>query len=500
MIQVASGALRESESARTTQDASLRRKLFSFPVALCSMLVLLAFLSVLNRFNDTDTWWHLKMGQVMWTTHVIPTTDIFSYTTNHHAWVPHEWLAQLSMYAFYVAGGYRGIMLWLFLSAAAIFVLGYLLCAIYSGNLKTAFVGALTVWIFSTVGLSPRPQLLGYLLMLVELIFIELARTRSARWLYGLPPLFAIWVNVHGSFSFGMIILAVTVACSYVSGQWGLIVSRPWNKDARNWLTFCAVLSVLALAINPDGPRQILYPIDLLINQPVSLKFVQEWLPLTIASGRGLAFFATLAFIGVVVAVKQSAIRLEEAVLLCGAGVSALQHSRLVIVFGLIAAPIVARFIAPLWDQYDAHSDRPWLNAIMMAGVVAVVWVAFPSQSKLDKIVREKNPTEAVRYIRENHLTGPMLNAYDFGGYLIWALPEQPVFIDGRADVYEWTGIMDEMARWVMSDDDPNLLLNRHHIHFCVFEKGSPAARIMSGLANWKQVYSDRLSVIFVRS
>jgi hypothetical protein len=464
------------------------------------LLSLLAFFTVLHRFNDTDTWWHLRMGQVVWTTHTIPTTDIFSYTTRHHAWVPHEWLAQLSLYLFYRAGGYQGMMLWLVILAAAVLVSGYLLCTLYSGNAKTAFIGALTLWIFATAGLSIRPQLPGYLLMLVELILLELGRTRSPRWFFALPPLFALWVNIHGSFSFGIIILAVVLGCSFIPGRWGLIVARPLNARSRKIFAVCAALSVAALALNPDGVRQIFYSIDLLVNQPVSLRFVSEWAPLTIASERGLALFATLLLIGLLVCIRQSYIRVDEVLLVLLATFAALQHSRLVFVFGVVVAPIVARLIAPLWEGYDPQHDVPWLNAVMIGCSALILWAGFPSAATLGRTVQESNPSQAVNYIRASHLSGPMLNAYDFGGYLIWALPERPVFIDGRADVYEWTGVMAEMARWANLQEDPNLLLDKYHIGFCILETGSTPARVVAALPNWKQVYADRVAVIFVRS
>ena len=47
-----------------------------------------------------------------------------------------------------------------------------------------------------------------------------------------------------------------------------------------------------------------------------------------------------------------------------------------------------------------------------------------------------------MEFIQASHLSGPMLNDYNFGGYLIWAAPEHPVFIDGRTDVYEWSGVL----------------------------------------------------------
>ena len=72
-------------------------RILSFPVMLASTLVALAVLSVRSRFNDPDLWWHLRTGQIIWTNRAIPRTDLLSFTTGGHAWVPHEWLSQLSI-------------------------------------------------------------------------------------------------------------------------------------------------------------------------------------------------------------------------------------------------------------------------------------------------------------------------------------------------------------------------------------------------------------------
>ena len=179
---------------------SVMRGVFSFPVAVASLLMTLGVLTVRGRFDDPDMWWHLKTGQVICTTHTVPTTDIFSYTTNHHASVPHEWLSQVLIYGAYRLGGYSGLMLWLCFFTAILLVAGYALCCIYSGNAKVSFVGAMTIWFFATSGLAIRPQMIGYLLLVLELLLIHMGRSRSPRWFFGLPPLFAVWVNCHGSF------------------------------------------------------------------------------------------------------------------------------------------------------------------------------------------------------------------------------------------------------------------------------------------------------------
>src|SRR5215813_14636343 len=162
------------------------QKLFSFPVMLASLLIVLATLTVRSRFDDPDMWWHLKTGEVIWTTHTIPTTDLFSYTTNHHAWIPHEWLSQVLIYGAYRWGGYSGLMLFLCLCTSALLVAGYILCSIYSGNSKTALLGALTIWLFGTIGMAIRPQMIGYLLLIFELLLLHLGQNRDRRWFFGL--------------------------------------------------------------------------------------------------------------------------------------------------------------------------------------------------------------------------------------------------------------------------------------------------------------------------
>ncbi len=175
-------------------------RVFSFPVALAALLAVLATLTVRSRFDDPDLWWHLKSGEVIWTTHTIPTADLFSYTTNRHATIPHEWLSQLSIFAAYKLGAYSGLMLWLCCLTSAILIAGYGLCSLYSGNAKVSFLGAFAIWLFGTAGFSIRPQMVGYLLLTIELLLLHLGRTRNPRWFFALPPLFALWVNCHGSF------------------------------------------------------------------------------------------------------------------------------------------------------------------------------------------------------------------------------------------------------------------------------------------------------------
>jgi hypothetical protein len=128
------------------------------------------------------------------------------------------------------------------------------------------------------------------------------------------------------------------------------------------------------------------------------------------------------------------------------------------------------------------------------------VFLAFPSRRNLIAQVEDHSPVKAVEFIQAQHLPAPMLNDWDDGGYLIWAAPEYPVFIDGRADVYEWTGVIDEFGKWATLQTAPTILLDKYHINFCLLERNSPMANVLPLLPNWKAAYSDARSVIFVRT
>jgi hypothetical protein len=72
---------------------------------LCALLAALAVFSARDHFSDPDMWWHLRTGQVIWTTHTIPRADLFSWKAYQLPLVPHESLSQVIIYSAYKRGG-----------------------------------------------------------------------------------------------------------------------------------------------------------------------------------------------------------------------------------------------------------------------------------------------------------------------------------------------------------------------------------------------------------
>ena len=501
-------ALQDASAASATMEAHIAHRgvfqrtlhrVFSFPSMLAFLLLMLAVLTARSRFDDPDMWWQLKMGQIICTTHAIPAVDLFSYTARHQAIIPQEWLGEVSIFLAYKWGGYSGMMLWLCALIAVVLIAGYAFCWLYSRNAKIGFVGAMLIWFFSSVGYSIRPQLIAYVLLVVELALIHLGRKRNPRWFFWLPLLFVVWTNTHASFILGIIVACVSLFTSFFTFQAGSLSAPAWDRDCRRMLAVALLVSAAALFLNPAGYKQIYYPVDNMLNMPLMLASISEWAPLKLSSPAGIGLLVALSGVFLLPMVRCRELYVDE-LLLIGLGAwMALSHERMLYVFGLLTVPVLCRQLSGLWSGYEAEKDRIWPNAVMMGGALLVAVLAFPGRNYLVQQVEATSPVRALEFIRTHHLSGPMLDDYVYGGYLIWAAPDYPVMIDGRADVYEWSGFLNEFARWATLESDPNGLLDRYKVKFCLLEKSSPMVQVLNLLPAWEKVYSDNNSVIFVR-
>jgi hypothetical protein len=227
---------------------------------------------------------------------------------------------------------------------------------------------------------------------------------------------------------------------------------------------------------------------------------VEEWAPLNLTEARGVGLLAVLFCILLLTAARKADIYLDELLLLAAGTWMAVGHIRMLIVFGILVAPTLSRQLANVWENYDPDKDRILPNAVFIGLSLVAVVLAFPSRANLVQQVEARSPVRALDYIRTHQLSGPMLNDYTYGGYLIWAAPEYPVMMDGRTDIYEWSGFLQQYARWATVQEDPNLLLEKYDVNFCLLSTGSQMINILPLLPDWKLVYSDDIARVFVRT
>jgi hypothetical protein len=455
----------------------------------------------LRRFSlDPDVWWHLKVGATILSTHHWPTVDPYSFTAHGAPWIAYEWVGDVMLAAVAVAWGLRGLMLLnLVLTSAILFAL-YALATQRGGNSKAAFVACAVNLPLIYLTCSLRPQMLGYLFLVLTLIVLERFERGHTWTIWLLPPLFLIWVNTHGSFVLGLFALGVYFLSGLVEIHWGDLSSRLWTSAERLRLECAGLLILLALTITPYGTEVCLYPLSMAFSQPINVTNIQEWQTMMFNEIFGKIFlFLILGFILAQVTLRP-AWRVHEMVLFLAGVAAACLHVRFVLAFVPFCVPLFAVIMARGFPPYEPAEDKYPLNVILMAAIVGgVVWF-FPSRANLETIMEGKWPVRAVAFLRQHPAPQPMYNTYGYGGYLIWQLDGQnKVFVDGRADIYERLGVLADYLSISRVGIVAPFLLNAYGIQSCLVDQDEMLRTLLANSPDWQQVYNDNLSALYVR-
>jgi hypothetical protein len=179
-----------------------------------SIFFLLIFIILLLKSGslllaDGDTGYHIRTGEFIIQNWTIPTHDIFSYLTPAPKWVAHEWLSEVLMAIIYRGAGLSGIVIFfsLFLALTHVF-LYQILRRSCSDVLLTLVITVLAVTTSSTHWLA-RPHIFSLALMIAWYHTLNEYQFHHRNTLHYLPLLMLVWVNLHGGFIIGLIMLAV---------------------------------------------------------------------------------------------------------------------------------------------------------------------------------------------------------------------------------------------------------------------------------------------------
>jgi hypothetical protein len=189
--------------------------------------------------------------------------------------------------------------------------------------------------------------------------------------------------------------------------------------------------------------------------------------------------------------------RLEEVLLVAGGTAMACVHVRFILLFVPFCAPVFATMLARWIPAYMREKDKYIANAVLMAAVVVAMIHYWPARAALEKKVGETYPVGALEYLKAHPIPGKMLDYYGFGGYLVFA--GQPVFIDGRGDLYERSGVFGDYVHLNEFEAGSLTVLRNYGINACLLGTKQSLASALSVAPEWRKVYSDDTSVIFVR-
>lgn len=425
-------------------------------------------LNTLFPIGNLDIWFHLKTGELIYQTGRIPVTDPFSYTAFGNLWINHEWLFGLGAYLLYAASGIAGLIV---LKAA---VAGALLWLILKTvrRYRVSRLMEVEVLLLSALAIYPRvyvrPHVLTFLFVAYLVWRLDGYRQGAGRVPWDLPPLFALWSNVHGGVVFGLGVLGLTVVGDLIDLVAGGVSSEPaasgQAKKRFGRLVLVSCLSGLATLLNP-----FTYHLHVFITEHLFIGEVVKIAEHVSVLGLGFTFYWVLAGVSAFALIRLwPRARWADVLVVLAFGLFSMKSHRTTPVFAIVAAPVIVKALGvPMADE----SKAPRGVAVTLAATCALVALAigghiFPGYYARAGVppvgfglYEPRYPIGAVAFAKEHKLPGPIYNEYDFGGYLIWNwYPERKVFQDGRTLVYkreffrsvygekapeEWEGLMD---------------------------------------------------------
>jgi hypothetical protein len=374
--------------------------------------------------NDPDLFWHLASGAWMLDHGRLLDRDIFSTTMIGAPYSVGQWLGEVVFAALYRGGGWVALDL---LRAALVGVATFFTARVvlrFQPQPAWAIGPIVAAVLISKFLWGDRPQLFSLALFPAAFDVLIAARFGAPRRLWVLVPLMLVWANLHGAFVAGLALIIVFVVEAWIT-----------RIPHRRAFTAVAVLAAAASLVTPSG----LSAFSFAASYARSASAVVEERPADITSPAGLVFAALLlgTFLVALVADRgERSARLRSPILWVGLVVPftvlGLAHQRLLPYAAMIEAPLVAAMVPALLGRAAAAAAplMPRVAAVLVlaalfAATVALSVVAAPRAPDLSAY-----PAGATAALRQ--LPGPVLNEYDWGGYLIFAVPEQPTFVDGR--------------------------------------------------------------------
>jgi hypothetical protein len=427
--------------------------------------------------GDPDTYWHLASGKWMVEHGQLLRADVFSSTMNGAPYSVGEWLGELAIYGVYLLGGWAGIA---FLRATLIAVGAFFITRVALRFAPAPFALAVTAiaLALSEITWTDRPQLFTFALfpLLLDLLFA--ARAGRTRLLFGVAPLMLVWTNLHGGYALGLALVAIFAAEA--------VLTR------RNVVPF-AVAGVLALAVSFIDPGSLgLGAAAAHATSPP--RFIVEEAPPDVLRPAGFVFalfgLATLAL-----ALARGGTLLDALLLvpLFWLGLSAQRHMPY---FALAATPYIAGGLSELWWRWRPASrfvlPRP---VIVGVGAGLIAMVAGSVATAPFAPIETQYPTAAGAKLAETR--GNLLNEYDWGGYLIWRVPERPVFIDGRLFLF-LPDVLTEYEEMVFMRPGWRDQLDRHAIAQVLLRPDRPLAVALRDMG-WTVVSEDANALLLQR-
>lgn len=476
-----------------------------------ALLFVLVFNSGQGLLGDGDTGYHIRTGEIILQEWRIPTQDPYSFHSPPLQWTAHEWLSEVIMAVVFQISGLTGVVLFFASLLALTHWLLYRSLRARSDDILVCAIVTLLATATSSIHWLARPHAFSLLLTVSWYFCLDRFQNRDqSRLIWCLPLLMLIWVNLHGGFVIGLVLLAVYLAGNFLYTFTGSPTQRHEHGRKMKTLMGIGLATLVVCLMNPHGAGILWFPLRVTSDRFI-MDSVTEFLSPNFHEALPFKYML-LAMIGAL-ALSRSALNIMEATLVVLLTYMALYSARHISLFAIIIAPILLKttesVLARLPDQifqiYQRRNSN--LKAIdrelkgYLWPVLSVIFVvALALGGSVDfQFDRKRFPVAAVEFLKKEPISGNMFNNDEFGDYLIFAAwPAYRVFTDGRSDMYgakygrSYFTISQAQRGWKAE-------LEKYDITWVLFDTNSPLTAALQDQQDWQPIYSDRIATIFVK-
>jgi len=465
-------------------------------------------------FVTVDLGRHLKNGEIFFSDFSIPKTNLYSYTYPDYPFINHHWGSGIIFYLVQKAVGFIGLSIFYTLISLSAFWF-FFQTARRLGN--TGIAAALSMLALPLILTRSEIRPEGFSYLLTGFFFWLLWQWRDGRvhrkWLFLLPALIAIWVNLHIYFFLGLALVGIFL----FEEIWFWF----WQKENRvailSQIKFLALifgLCLFAALLNPFGVKGVLYPLQIFQNynymvvENQSVSFIEN-LFLYPAGVYIRLLIGALFLSWLVVFWKKSTFYPGHFLLSVGFAVLSWFAIRNFSIFAYLAIPIAALNFRPFFkkESQTINEQYTWFASLIVLLVTLILiqpsfWEGM--QRKVG-IGLSKNVWGAGEFIQKHQIRGPFFNDYDIGSYLVYYLyPRERVFAENRPEAYP-AAFWDEYRSIQVNPELWRKAVQKYNFQAILVYRGNLSDGTQDFLIRmiddplWAPVYVDDFSILFAR-
>lgn len=446
---------------------------------------------------DPDLWGNVRFGLDILRDGSIPHTDAYSFTTDR-AWVNHEWLSEVLIGHAFRAGGDAGLIVLKLLAIGCIVLLLWLTLRrerIYSSSVVDTAVAVTIVLTFEQTRYV-RPQLFSLVAFTILLTCLTRARRSGQHWLLLLPPLFAVWANLHGGWLVGGGIFALWTVATVFAG----------NRRHALWCTVVGAASLAATLLNPYGADLWIFLRDTVGLQRAD---IAEWQPVYVLGWQSAVSWLVTVVVGVtgMVLGNRNERGAERVACLIALAALSVMVARVQAFFALgvlfLVGPAVTRAVQAARAVEVTPAARPSsrvMAAFAFATAAGALIVTTTNLTHLRIDPRWTPEAGGVSFLNAQPTGRRVLLWFDWGGYALWHLsPRMLISMDGRRETVYSPNLQDRHLRFYFDAPGGASLPTDLAADYVWIPRTLPVVQRLDA-DGWRRLYEGDQSVIFGRA